>query len=157
MPSLGADMDAGTIVEWRVKPGDEVHRGDIVAVVDTDKADIDVEIFESGVVDELLVPVGGAGARRHAARRRARRRARAHRGAEHPGHGRHGAHLAEGRVPGAAPGRADPARRRPAPTPPALKISRSVVPAAPAGASGQVHSPVLRRLAQHLGVDLAAR
>ena len=58
MPSLGADMDAGTIVEWRVKPGDEVQRGDIVAVVDTDKADIDVEIFETGVIDELLVPVG---------------------------------------------------------------------------------------------------
>ncbi len=58
MPSLGADMEAGTVIEWRVKPGDEVHRGDIVAVVDTDKADIDVEIFESGVVDELLVPIG---------------------------------------------------------------------------------------------------
>lgn len=58
MPSLGADMEAGTIVEWRVKPGDEVRRGDIVAVVDTDKADIDVEIFETGVIDQLLVPVG---------------------------------------------------------------------------------------------------
>ena len=58
MPSLGADMEAGTVLEWLVKPGDEVHRGDIVAVVDTDKADIDVEIFESGVIDELLVPVG---------------------------------------------------------------------------------------------------
>ena len=58
MPSLGADMEAGTVIEWRVKLGDEVHRGDIVAVVDTDKADIDVEIFESGVIEELLVPVG---------------------------------------------------------------------------------------------------
>ena len=48
MPSLGADMEAGTVVEWLVKAGDEVHRGDIVAVVDTDKADIDVEIFASG-------------------------------------------------------------------------------------------------------------
>ncbi len=58
MPSLGADMDAGTIIEWLVKPGDEVHRGDIVAVVDTDKADVDVEIFADGVVDEILVPPG---------------------------------------------------------------------------------------------------
>jgi pyruvate dehydrogenase E2 component (dihydrolipoamide acetyltransferase) len=58
MPSLGADMDAGTVTEWLVKVGDEVHRGDIVAVVDTDKADIDVEIFESGVIEELLVPEG---------------------------------------------------------------------------------------------------
>ena len=58
MPSLGADMDRGTVVEWRVAPGDEVHRGDIVAVVDTDKSTVDVEVFESGVVQELLVPVG---------------------------------------------------------------------------------------------------
>jgi pyruvate dehydrogenase E2 component (dihydrolipoamide acetyltransferase) len=58
MPSLGADMDRGTIVEWRVRPGDAVHRGDIVAVVDTDKSDIDVEIFEDGVIEELLVEPG---------------------------------------------------------------------------------------------------
>jgi pyruvate dehydrogenase E2 component (dihydrolipoamide acetyltransferase) len=58
MPSLGADMTAGRLVEWRVKPGDEVHRGDIVASVDTSKAEIDIEIFEDGVIDELLVAVG---------------------------------------------------------------------------------------------------
>jgi pyruvate dehydrogenase E2 component (dihydrolipoamide acetyltransferase) len=58
MPSLGADMDAGTVTEWRVRPGDTVHRGDIIAVVDTDKADIDVEVFEDGVVEELLVAPG---------------------------------------------------------------------------------------------------
>lgn len=58
MPSLGADMDSGTIVEWRVQPGDTVHRGDVVAVVDTDKADIDVEVFEDGVVEALLVEPG---------------------------------------------------------------------------------------------------
>jgi len=58
MPSLGADMDAGTVLEWRVQPGDVVHRGDIVAVVDTEKSDIEVEVFEDGVVEELLVAVG---------------------------------------------------------------------------------------------------
>ena len=58
MPSLGADMEAGTLLEWHVAPGDAVHRGDIVALVDTSKAEIDVEIFEDGVVEELLVPVG---------------------------------------------------------------------------------------------------
>ena len=60
MPSLGADMEAGTLLEWYVKPGDAVKRGDIVAVVDTSKAEIEVEIFEDGVIDELLV---GEGAR----------------------------------------------------------------------------------------------
>ena len=58
MPSLGADMEFGTVLEWLVKPGDRVKRGDIVAVVDTSKAEIDVEIFEDGVIDELLVPEG---------------------------------------------------------------------------------------------------
>ncbi|HVV36124.1 MAG TPA: dihydrolipoamide acetyltransferase family protein [Acidimicrobiales bacterium] len=58
MPSLGADMEVGTILEWRVHPGDTVHRGDIVAVVDTEKATIDVEVFEDGVVEELLVEPG---------------------------------------------------------------------------------------------------
>jgi pyruvate dehydrogenase E2 component (dihydrolipoamide acetyltransferase) len=58
MPSLGADMDAGRLLEWYVKPGDPVHRGDIVALVDTDKAAIEVEIFDDGVVGELLVEPG---------------------------------------------------------------------------------------------------
>jgi pyruvate dehydrogenase E2 component (dihydrolipoamide acetyltransferase) len=58
MPSLGADMEAGTLVQWRVKPGDVVKRGDIVAEVETDKGLIEIEIFEDGVIDSILVPVG---------------------------------------------------------------------------------------------------
>jgi pyruvate dehydrogenase E2 component (dihydrolipoamide acetyltransferase) len=57
MPSLGADMDVGTLVEWLVKPGDAVHRGDIVAVVETQKGAIEIEIFQTGTVVELLVAV----------------------------------------------------------------------------------------------------
>jgi pyruvate dehydrogenase E2 component (dihydrolipoamide acetyltransferase) len=58
MPSLGADMEAGTLVEWLVKPGDKVKRGDVVAVVETQKGAIEIEIFHDGVVSELAVPVG---------------------------------------------------------------------------------------------------
>ncbi len=58
MPSLGADMTEGTLLEWFVQPGDAVHRGDIVAVVDTSKSAIDIEVFEDGVVEELLVEPG---------------------------------------------------------------------------------------------------
>ncbi len=58
MPSLGADMDEGTLVEWLVAPGDTVRRGDSVAVVDTAKAAIEVEVFTDGVVQELLVEPG---------------------------------------------------------------------------------------------------
>lgn len=58
MPSLGADMDEGTLVEWRVKPGDAVRRGQVVAVVETAKGAIDVEIFEDGEIETLLVEEG---------------------------------------------------------------------------------------------------
>ncbi|KRE81680.1 2-oxo acid dehydrogenase subunit E2 [Arthrobacter sp. Soil763] len=58
MPSLGADMEHGKIVEWLVKPGDYVRRGDLVAVVDTDKTVMDVESFQEGVVADLLVDIG---------------------------------------------------------------------------------------------------
>ena len=49
MPSLGADMEAGTLVEWNMKPGQTVKRGDIVAVVETQKGAVDIEIWEDGV------------------------------------------------------------------------------------------------------------
>ena len=58
MPVLGADMDEGTLVEWLVKPGDQVNRGDIIAVVGTEKSDIEVEVYEDGVVDQLLAKAG---------------------------------------------------------------------------------------------------
>jgi pyruvate dehydrogenase E2 component (dihydrolipoamide acetyltransferase) len=58
MPALGADMEVGTILEWLVKPGDAVKRGDVIAVVDTEKATIEVEVFETGVIQKIVVPVG---------------------------------------------------------------------------------------------------
>ncbi|MEU2509000.1 dihydrolipoamide acetyltransferase family protein [Streptomyces sp. NPDC007863] len=58
MPSLGADMDEGTLSQWLVHPGDHVTRGDVVAVVETAKSAIEVECFESGTVDSLLVDEG---------------------------------------------------------------------------------------------------
>jgi len=58
LPSLGADMDRGRLLEWRIKPGDAVKRGDVVAVVDTSKAAIDVEIWQDGIVDALLLQPG---------------------------------------------------------------------------------------------------
>jgi pyruvate dehydrogenase E2 component (dihydrolipoamide acetyltransferase) len=58
MPSLGADMEAGTVVEWRVGRGQQVKHGDVVAVVETAKGAIEIEIFESGVIAEIMAPVG---------------------------------------------------------------------------------------------------
>jgi len=60
LPSLGADMDQGKLVEWKVKPGDAVKRGQVVAVVDTSKAAVEVEIWQDGTMFEQLVPIGEA-------------------------------------------------------------------------------------------------
>ena len=58
MPVLGADMDEGTVVEWLVKPGDQVRKGDIIAVIDTSKSAIEVESFHTGIVQRLVVGPG---------------------------------------------------------------------------------------------------
>jgi pyruvate dehydrogenase E2 component (dihydrolipoamide acetyltransferase) len=58
MPTLGADMTAGTLLGWMKKAGDEVKRGDVIAEVDTDKGVIEVEVFTSGVIEKLLVQPG---------------------------------------------------------------------------------------------------
>jgi pyruvate dehydrogenase E2 component (dihydrolipoamide acetyltransferase) len=64
MPSLGADMDEGTVIEWLVQAGDTMERGQVIARVETEKSDIDIEIWHNGVVAEIVagpgatVPVG---------------------------------------------------------------------------------------------------
>ncbi len=127
MPALGADMDEGMLDEWRVKPGDTVTRGQIVAVVETTKAAVEIECWHDGVVDELLVPVG-----------------------QTVGVGTPLATLLE-------------AGEKPGPTPAAKPTAASVpVPdptpaAAPAPIGHRLWvSPVARRTAKSLGVDLKA-
>ncbi len=139
MPSLGADMEAATLVEWKVKVGDTVKRGQIVAVVDTNKGAIDIEIWQDGVVDEILVqpfakvPVGTA--------------------------------LAVVRAAGEAPApRAAPLAAAALPTP--LAVVPPSMPAAAAPGPPQVAgpppstrpraSPAARGRARDLAVDLAA-
>ena len=56
MPSLGADMEAGTLTEWYVKPGDKVKRGDAIAEVETQKGLIDIEVYENGIIEKLAHP-----------------------------------------------------------------------------------------------------
>lgn len=58
MPSLGADMEDGTLVEWRKQPGDLLKRGDIIADVDTQKGLIEIEFFGEGILEKHLVAEG---------------------------------------------------------------------------------------------------
>ena len=130
MPSLGADMDEGTLNEWLVAPGDEVKRGQIVAVVETTKAAVEIECWHDGVVGELLVPVGQTVAV--------------------------GTPLAMLLEPGEQPGTAKPAPAAPA-AEPAAAPEPSPAPVAvekpPVGHRLWV-SPVAKRTAGSLGVDL---
>jgi pyruvate dehydrogenase E2 component (dihydrolipoamide acetyltransferase) len=54
MPSLGADMDEGKLLEWYIKPGDVIKKGDLIAAVETQKAAVDIESFRAGTVLELV-------------------------------------------------------------------------------------------------------
>lgn len=58
LPSLGSDMETATLDEWLVAPGDTVRRGDVVAVIETQKGAIEIECFEEGTVHALLAEVG---------------------------------------------------------------------------------------------------
>ena len=58
MPQIGQDVETGVIVEWHVKENDYVNKGDVVALVESDKATFEVEAYESGVLLKLLYDVG---------------------------------------------------------------------------------------------------
>jgi pyruvate dehydrogenase E2 component (dihydrolipoamide acetyltransferase) len=58
MPTLGADMTKGTMIEWRKQVGDHVSKGDILAEVDTEKSAIEIESFTTGIIERLLVKPG---------------------------------------------------------------------------------------------------
>ncbi len=57
MPSLGADMESAILMEWHVKEGDNVVKGQVIAEVETSKGVIEIEVFEDGIVEKLLVEV----------------------------------------------------------------------------------------------------
>jgi len=58
MPQMGADMQEGTILRWLKREGDPVRRGEIIAEIETDKANVEIEAYESGVLRRILLPEG---------------------------------------------------------------------------------------------------
>jgi pyruvate dehydrogenase E2 component (dihydrolipoamide acetyltransferase) len=58
MPSLGSDMEAATLIEWLVEPGARMQRGDLIAVVETEKGAIEIEVYEDGQLGAYLVELG---------------------------------------------------------------------------------------------------
>ncbi|WP_432193143.1 2-oxo acid dehydrogenase subunit E2 [Streptomyces sp. bgisy027] len=170
MPSLGADMDEGTLLEWLVGPGDLVHKGDPVAVVETAKSTIEVECFATGTMTELLVepgttvPVGTPLALIGPAEKRPPgRRTRKKGGSAEPSVPTEPATSAE--FPSAPPGPATPAEFLSAPPGPATSAEFPSAPPepapapapAPSGAPQDGHAeagPLIRHLAEQSGVHL---
>ncbi|MCS5693537.1 2-oxo acid dehydrogenase subunit E2 [Cyanobium sp. FGCU-6] len=157
MPALSSTMTEGKIVEWLKKPGDRVERGESVLVVESDKADMDVESFNEGFLAAVLMPAGGTAPVGETIGLIVESEAE----------------IAEVQANApAAPAAAAPVAAPPAPAPPAPAVAPAPVAPAPlaaapaptpvaapvavARADGRlVATPRARKLAAQLGVDLA--
>jgi pyruvate dehydrogenase E2 component (dihydrolipoamide acetyltransferase) len=166
MPALSSTMTEGKIVEWLKRPGDRVERGESVLVVESDKADMDVETFNGGFLAAVLMPAGSTAPVGETiglvVDSEAEIAAAAANAPAAPT-----AAAAQAPTPAAtapapvtpAPVAATPAA--PTPAPPAPVVSTPVVPAAPVapttnGSGRLVATPRARKLAQQLGVALEA-
>jgi pyruvate dehydrogenase E2 component (dihydrolipoamide acetyltransferase) len=152
LPSLGSDMDQGTLVEWRVRPGEHVSRGQVVAVVDTVKAAIDIECWHDGIVHALLTPPGSTlpvGALMAVLRSEGESAEDVERLLARASASAPGSATAKVRAVGLAPA-AVPATMAQPPAPPAAP---GLHPAPPAERSRI--SPLARRRASELGIDTA--
>ncbi|MGA1056462.1 MAG: dihydrolipoamide acetyltransferase family protein [Phycisphaerales bacterium] len=142
MPRLSDTMESGTIIKWNVKEGDPVSAGDVVADVETDKATMEMQVYDDGKVSRIVVPEGKTVAV-----------------------GTLIAVIDDGSgeaAPKAEPTAAEPARppapAAPAPAPVATPAapSRPMASPVPGGEARMRVSPVARRLADEHGVDLGS-
>ena len=141
MPALSPTMEEGTLAKWHVKKGDKVSSGDVIAEIETDKATMEVEAVDEGVVEDILVPEGSEGVKVNTpiARLSGDDAAAA---APAPK-----AEPAKAEAPKAEPAKAEAPKPAPAPV--------AATPA-PARASGEriFASPLARRIAEQKGLDL---
>ncbi|KQY97160.1 branched-chain alpha-keto acid dehydrogenase subunit E2 [Caulobacter sp. Root1455] len=148
MPALSPTMEEGTLAKWHVKVGDTVKAGDVIAEIETDKATMEVEAVDEGVVEAILVDAGTENVKVNALI----------------------AKLAgEGESPAPPPAKAAPAaeapKAAPAPAAPVQVAGETAAPAKPAPAAAQstaqagdrvFASPLARRLASAANLDLKA-
>jgi pyruvate dehydrogenase E2 component (dihydrolipoamide acetyltransferase) len=127
MPALSPTMEEGTLAKWLVKAGDTVRSGDVMAEIETDKATMEFEAVDEGVIAEIIVPEGSENVKV-------------------------GAVIARLTVEGeeAAPAPAPAAAKEAAPAPAAS------APAAAPAADGPAATPTAKKLAEQNGVDLAS-
>ncbi|MCF2903553.1 pyruvate dehydrogenase complex dihydrolipoamide acetyltransferase [Octadecabacter sp. CECT 8868] len=138
MPALSPTMEEGTLAKWLVKEGDTVQSGDLLAEIETDKATMEFEAVDEGVMGKILVPEGTEGVKVNTAIAII---------------GEEGEDMSAA-APAAAPAAAAPAAEAtPAPT-----AAAAPAPAAPAAKDGSrlFATPLARRIAADKGLDLAA-
>jgi pyruvate dehydrogenase E2 component (dihydrolipoamide acetyltransferase) len=142
MPALSPTMEEGTLAKWLVAVGDTVKAGDVIAEIETDKATMEVEAVDEGVVESILVAAGTEGVKVNAVIAKLKDEGGAAAPAAKP-------------APAAAPAKAEapkapePAKAAAAPAPVAT------APAKTAGGARIFASPLARRLAAQAGIDLA--
>jgi pyruvate dehydrogenase E2 component (dihydrolipoamide acetyltransferase) len=140
MPALSPTMEEGTLAKWLVKEGDTVSSGDLLAEIETDKATMEFEAIDEGVVTSLLVAEGTEGVKVGTVI------------AVIAGEGEEVNAVA----PKAEMPKLEPAKAEPAPTP-ATVSAPPPPPAAPPSPTGDriVASPLAKRLAEQRGIDLS--
>ncbi len=139
MPALSPTMEEGTLAKWLVKEGDTVSSGDLLAEIETDKATMEFEAVDEGVVGKILVAEGTEGVKVNTAIALI---------------GEEGEDFSAAPAPAAAPAAEAPADAAPAA---AAAAAAAPAPAAPAASDGTriFASPLARRIAKDKGVDLA--
>ena len=163
MPALSSTMTEGKIVEWLKKPGDKVGRGESVLVVESDKADMDVESFNEGYLAAVLMPAGSTapvgetiGLIVETEAEVAEAQAKSSSGGD--------AAAPAPAAPAPAPAAADPAPTPTAPAvtpaPPAPAPAPAVPPApapvaAPVANGRVIASPRAKKLASQMGIELS--
>ncbi|MEM1233688.1 MAG: pyruvate dehydrogenase complex dihydrolipoamide acetyltransferase [Pseudomonadota bacterium] len=139
MPALSPTMEEGTLAKWLVKEGDEVSSGDLLAEIETDKATMEFEAVDEGVVGKILVPEGSEGVKVNSPI------------AVLLGDGESADDAAS-----VAPAKA-PATAEAAPEKPAEPVAAAPAPSPVASAGDRVFaSPLARRIARDKGLDLTA-
>ena len=142
MPALSPTMEEGVLAKWLVKVGDTVKSGDVIAEIETDKATMEVEAVDEGVVEALLVAEGTEGVKVNAPIARLSGEV----GAAPP------PQPAAKTAPTASAPTAEPEKVAPLPS---EAVAAAPVHAVTEGASRIAASPLARRLAAQKGIDLA--
>ncbi|WP_282078344.1 pyruvate dehydrogenase complex dihydrolipoamide acetyltransferase [Epibacterium ulvae] len=149
MPALSPTMEEGTLAKWLVKEGDTVSSGDLIAEIETDKATMEFEAVDEGVVGKIVIAEGSEGVKVNSLI------AVLLEDGESADDISAGGSTGASAAPAAAAAEAAPAAVEAAASPPAVA---SPAPAAPAAADGSriFASPLARRIAAQKGLDLAA-